>query len=106
MMGGGRLRDGVVAGSRRVARSYVLDFEEAFPVSFVFGFFLLVPSEAGMFLLGLKTAQAWRSARARVGGALGDHDSGKWGSLGWRDLVLLVRDLVEDDRGVPASCGN
>jgi hypothetical protein len=66
MRGGGRLRAGVVAGRCRDAsegfgEDFVEafpDFEEAYPVSFVFGFFLLVPGEVGMFLLGLKTAQA------------------------------------------------
>jgi hypothetical protein len=63
-MGGEGLKDGVVASGRRVARSYVHDIEEAVPVPFVFGFFLPVPSEVGMFLLGLKAAQAWHPVRA------------------------------------------
>jgi len=63
-MGEGGLEEDVALSGPRIARSCVLDFEEAVPVPFVFGFFLPVPSEAGMFLLGLKTAQAWHPVRA------------------------------------------
>jgi hypothetical protein len=63
-MGGGGLKDGVVASGRRVAGSYVHGIEEAVPVPFVLGFFLPIPSEVGMFLLGLEAAQAWHPVRA------------------------------------------
>ena len=117
MRGGRRLGAGVVPNHCRDEESggfeedFVetrIDFVEAYPVCFVFGFFLVyVPSEVGMFLFGLKAALAWRSAWARVGGAarvVGD--GGKLSGLGRRGPVVLVRDPVEGDRGVPASCGD
>jgi len=63
-VGEGRLKDGVVASSRRVAGSYVDGVEEAVPFPFVLGFFLPIPCEVGEFLLGLEAAQAWPPARA------------------------------------------
>ena len=104
MRGGSLCRDKEIGGFEEDVVEIRIDFVEWG----LFGFFLVrVPSEVGRFLFGLKTALSGHSAWARVGGAarvVGD--GGKFPGLGRRGPVVLVRDPVESDRGVPAPCGN